>query len=221
MKQPVVIFGTTEFAEVASVYLTKDSPYEVAAFTVDSRYITAPTLLGVPVVPFEQIVETHPPDRYGMFVAIGFKRLNRLRTEMYDRCKSHGYRMVSYVCSKAIHWGDLEVGDNCFVFEANVLQPFVRIGNNVIVWCGNHIGHHVTIGDNCFIASHAVISGKVTIGHDCFIGVNATLRDGITVAPRCIIGAGALVLRDTAEGEVYAASRTKPGTLTSEQLTNF
>ena len=33
MAKPVVIFGTGDFARVASVYLAVDSPHEVAAFT--------------------------------------------------------------------------------------------------------------------------------------------------------------------------------------------
>ena len=56
---------------------------------------------------------------------------------------------------------EVEIGENCFIFEANVIQPFVRIGDNVVMWSGNHIGHDSTIGSHCFIASHAVISGNV------------------------------------------------------------
>ena len=97
-------------------------------------------------------------------------------------------------------WPDVPIGDNCFVFEANVIQPGVRIGNDVVLWSGNHIGHDVEIGDHCFIASHVVVSGNVTIGNHCFLGVNATVRDGVTIAPRCVIGADALIMKDTEEG---------------------
>ena len=67
--KPVVIFGTGDFARVASVYLAKDSPHEVAAFTVHRQYLTEPTLLGKPVVPFEELLDRYPPDRYAMLVA--------------------------------------------------------------------------------------------------------------------------------------------------------
>jgi sugar O-acyltransferase (sialic acid O-acetyltransferase NeuD family) len=206
----VVIFGATDFAQVACVYLTQDSPYEVAAFTVHERYITEPRLLGRDVVPFERLEERFPPDEHAMLVAVGYKRRNRIRTELYRSCKARRYRLISYVSSKAWHVGHFEIGENCFVFEANVIQPFVRIGNNVVIWSGNHIGHHVTIGDNCFLASHVVIAGRVTIGESCFIGVNATIRDGVTIAPNCVIGAGAVILGDTREGEVYRARATSP-----------
>jgi sugar O-acyltransferase (sialic acid O-acetyltransferase NeuD family) len=214
----VVVFGTTDFAQVAAEYLRADSPHEVVAFTVHERYIEERELLGLPVVPFEQLAERYPPSSTAMFVAIGFSGVNRTRRAMYEECKGKGYELVSYVSSKALPFGELEVGDNTFVFEANVIQPFVRIGSNVIVWSGNHIGHHSRIGDHCFIASHAVISGNVRIGEETFVGVNATFRDGVKVAPRNVIGAGALIMRDTEEGDVFSVPGTKPRDMKSWDL---
>jgi sugar O-acyltransferase (sialic acid O-acetyltransferase NeuD family) len=206
----VVIFGTGDFAQVACEYLRHDSEHDVVAFTVHEQYVQEEQLLGLPVVPFERLEEQHPPSGCAMFVAVGFSGVNKTRRAMYDECKGKGYGLVSYVSSKAIHWGELDLGDNCFVFEANVIQPFVRIGSDVIIWSGNHIGHHSRIGDHCFIASHAVISGNVTIGEETFVGVNATFRDGVTVGPRCLIGAGALIMKDTEEGAVYSVRGTEP-----------
>jgi sugar O-acyltransferase (sialic acid O-acetyltransferase NeuD family) len=206
----IVLFGTGDFAQLAAEYLRRDSPHTVVAFTVHERYIDTPELLGLPVLPFERIEEAYPSERYAMFVAIGFSRVNKARREMYEECKRKGYSLISYVSSNAMYLGDFDLGDNCFIFEANVIQPFVRIGSNVVVWSGNHIGHHAQIDDHCFIASHVVISGNVTVGEETFVGVNATLRDSITVAPRNLIGAGTLIMRDTEEGDVYSVPGTKP-----------
>ncbi len=207
--KPVVIFGTGDFARIACVYLQQDSPREVAAFTVDSRYRDVASLLDLDVVPFEELVETHPPDAYDMFVAIGFSGVNKARADVYARCKELGYELISYISSQAHLVTDVALGDNCFIFENNVIQPFVRIGNDVVLWSGNHIGHDSTIGDHVFIASHVVVSGNVTIDDYCFVGVNATFRDGVHVAPECVIGAGALVMRDTARGDVLAVRGTE------------
>jgi sugar O-acyltransferase (sialic acid O-acetyltransferase NeuD family) len=206
----VVIFGAGDYARIASVYLGADSEHRVAAFVVDGAYRQADELLGKPILAFEEMVESHPPDRVKLLVAIGFSGLNQRRREVYERCKGLGYGFVTYISSRAYQWGNLEVGENTFIFEANVLQPFVTIGNNCVLWSGNHIGHDSTIADHCFIASHVVVSGNCSIGHSCFIGVNATLRDGVKVAPRCLIGAGAVILKDTEEGDVYGVRRTEP-----------
>jgi sugar O-acyltransferase (sialic acid O-acetyltransferase NeuD family) len=219
--KPVIIFGTGDFARVARVYLDLDSPYEVVGFTVDEAYLDSSQLEDLPVIPFERLQQKHPPDAYAVFVGIGFSGVNRVRAEVYSRCREKGYELISYVNSKAAVWGELELGDNCFVFEENVIQPNVRIGNDVILWSGNHIGHDSAIGDHCFLASHVVVSGNVTIGESCFIGVNATLRDGITVAPRCVIGAGALIMSDTEEGSVYAVRGTEPIERKSWELKGF
>jgi sugar O-acyltransferase (sialic acid O-acetyltransferase NeuD family) len=156
-----------------------------------------------------------------MFVAIGFSGVNQARRDVYEQCKTLGYELITYVNSKATHWGELEIGDNCFIFEENVIQPNVRIGSNVILWSGNHIGHDSTIEDHVFVASHAVISGNVTIGESSFVGVNATFRDAIRVAPRCVIGAGALIMKDTLEGAVYSVRGTEPLEKKSWELENF
>ncbi len=217
----VVVFGVGDFARIAAVYLEADSPYRVAAFSVDGDYLRDPTLLDRPVVAFEELLHSYPPSEYAMFVAIGFSGVNAARTTVYHRCKELGYELITYVSSAAHLVSPIEFGDNCFVFEANVIQPFVRVGSNVIIWSGNHIGHDSTIADHCFIASHAVISGNVSIGESCFVGVNATFRDGVSVAERCVIGAGAVVMKDTEPGDVLATRGTEPIPKKSWELKNF
>jgi hypothetical protein len=74
--------GIGDFARVARVYLTEDSPYEVAAFTVDEQYIESTDIEGLPVVPFESLERTHPSSDFAMFVAVGFSRVNKTRAEL-------------------------------------------------------------------------------------------------------------------------------------------
>ncbi len=203
------------------MYLTEDSPYVVAGFTVHDRFRTSDKLLGREVIAWEELETRYPPSSAAMFVAIGFSGVNRARTQIYDECKRRGYELITYVNSRVARLGELVIGDNCFVFEDNVIQPFVKIGNNVVIWSGNHIGHHSVIEDNCFIASHAVISGRVTIGKYSFVGVNATFRDGITVAPECVIGAGAVIVRDTEPKGVYKGATSEPAPYRSDELRDF
>ena len=216
--EKVVIFGTSIMAEVVYYYLTKDSPYEVVAFTADRDFIKEKEFFNLPVIPFEDIENIYPPDRFKMFVAVGYQKINKVRAKKYEEAKEKGYTLISYVSPKAMVWDNVEIGDNCFIFENNVIQPCVKIGNDVIIWSGNHIGHHGTIGDHCYIASHAVISGLVKIEPYCFLGVNVTIRDDITIARECIIGAGVLILGDTKEREIYKATATEPFVIDSSKL---
>jgi sugar O-acyltransferase (sialic acid O-acetyltransferase NeuD family) len=218
MSKKVVIFGTGDFAAVASVYLEEDSPYEVAAFTVHRRFLDRAELLGRPVVPFEDLPATHPPGGHAMLAAVGFSKVNRARAEVFQECQAAGYEMISYVSSRAVRMGHVRVGANCFVFEHNTLQPFSSLGDNVVVWSGNHIGHHAAVGDHCFIASHVVVSGNCRVGPYCFLGVNATLRDGVTLGEACVVGAGALILKDAAPRSVFKGQATAPAEVTSDRL---
>lgn len=217
----VVVFGTGDFARIAHRYLESDSPHDVVAFTVHGEYLEQRELNGLPVIPLEEMEERHPPTEAAMLVAIGFSQVNQVRSRIYAECKELGYELITYVSSSAMAWADVPIGENSFVFEANVIQPGVRIGADVVLWSGNHIGHDVEIGDHCFIASHVVISGNVKIGDHSFLGVNATVRDGVTIAPRTVVGAGGLIMKDTEEGAVYSVRGTPPHELKSWELKNF
>ena len=205
----VVIFGAGDIAEIAWFYLTHDSDYEVAAFTVDEAYLTTEDFCGLPVVPFEKVEKLYPPEEFGMLVAISYAKVNTVRESKCLEAKNKGYYLISYVSSKATTWPNLSLGENCFILEDNTIQPFVKIGNNVTLWSGNHIGHHAQIGDNCFITSHVVISGGVKVGDNCFIGVNSTIRDHVSIAKSCVIAAAALILEDTQESGVYISKSNK------------
>ncbi|MEW6096963.1 MAG: acetyltransferase [bacterium] len=217
MKKKVVILGTGSFAEVVHFYLTNDSDYEVVAFTATQDCIDRESLFDLPIVPFESIEKTYPPSECTMFIAIGYVNLNKTRAEFFRKAKEKGYKLLTYVSSKATCWSNT-IGENCFIFEDNTIQPFVKIGDNVIMWSGNHIGHHSIIENHCFIASHVVVSGHCHIKEHTFIGVNATVRDGLTIEKENIIGAGALILKDTKEKEVYVAKRTEVFPKDSSQI---
>jgi len=142
-------------------------------------------------------------------VAVPFTNLNRLRTRLYHETKNKGYELVSYISSKAFVWRNATVGENCFIFENNVIQHHVNNGNNVILWSGNHVGHRSVIKDNCFISSHVVIAGNCEIGENCFIGVNSTFNDELKVGKDCFISSGTLVIKNALEGKIYKGSPAK------------
>jgi sugar O-acyltransferase (sialic acid O-acetyltransferase NeuD family) len=214
----IVVFGSGEIAELADFYFTHDSSLNVAGFTVDEAYLKAPEFRGRPTVPFDRVTETFPPERFDLFVAVSYSKLNDLRAQKIAAARIKGYGLVSYVSSRATVFPGLEVKENCFILEDNTIQPFAQIGANVTLWSGNHVGHHAIIEDDVFIASHVVISGGVKIGQGSFIGVNATLRDHVTIGKKCVIGAGALVLEDQPDFSVVAPRGTERSSVPSTRL---
>lgn len=213
----LIIFGLGEQAELAHYYFSRHSSVEVAGFTVDAEHADRDSFCGLPVLPFED-EEAVSPDKYSLFIAVGYKRMNDLRAEKYAAGKKRGFSFLSYVDERATVAAGVTIGENAFILEQNNIQPFVTIGNNVTLWSGNHIGHHSTIEDNCFITSHVVVSGGVNIGRNTFIGVNATLFDHIKIAEYTFIGGGCLIQRNTKPRQAYMPDRSKPGALTSDDL---
>ena len=214
----IVLFGAGDIARLAHFYFTTDSPHEVVAFTVDSAYCHGAVFQGLPLVPFEGIVERYPPSEYAMFVALSYARMNQLRAEKYQQAKARGYSLVNYVSSRCSFLTRESIGDNCFILEDNTIQPFVAIGDDVTLWSGNHIGHDATIGDHTFISSHVVVSGHVKVGRRCFLGVNATLRNSIQLGDETLVGAGAVVMKSTKPKSVYLGSRSEQWTKSSDQV---
>lgn len=201
-KSNLIIIGDSAFAEIAYEYFTWDSPYTPVAFSVEEAYLKRDSLFDLPVVPFEQIARTYDPNDHAFFVAITYAQANTLRKRLYDEARHKGYSPVSYTSSHAFVWRNCRIGEHCFIFENNVVQPFVKIGENVILWSGNHIGHHSTIKDHCFFASHVVLSGFCEVGERCFMGVNSTVANNVVIGNNCVIGAGAVVLGDVPDDQV-------------------
>jgi sugar O-acyltransferase (sialic acid O-acetyltransferase NeuD family) len=219
--KPVVMFGDGKLARTLLYFLDHDSPYDVVAVTVDREWMDAERVIDLPTVPFDEVVERYPPESHDMFIALGYRGMNRVRHDRYQAAKEKGYHLISHVSPRASVWPDLDLGDNCLVLDEVIVHPYAHIGSDTIIWSGSHVGHGSTIGEHCFIASRTAISGWVDVGHHSFLGTNSTIRDGITLAPMSLVGAGVTVTADTEEGQILAPppARVLPGR--SDRLPRF
>lgn len=217
-KKKLIIVGASLFAEIAYEYFTYDSEYEVVAFSVEKEYIKESKFMDLPVIAFEEVENHYKPSEHELFVALTYKQLNRLRARFCNEAKAKGYKLATYISSRAFVWRNVKVGENCFIFEDNTIQPFCSIGNNVILWSGNHIGHHSTIKDNCFISSHVVICGSCNIGENCFFGVNSIVANDVTVAEDCFINSNASVMKNTNPREIYNPATSQLASIDSFRL---
>lgn len=211
----LVIVGDGSFAEVAYEYFTHDSTYNVVAFSLEGRHRTKDTLFGLNVVPFETLEQVWSPDECDVFVAIGFMKLNRVRAALARTAKDKGFRLASYISSRAFVWPNVQIGEHAFIFEDNTVQPFVRLGNHVTLWSGNHIGHHCVIEDQAFISSHVVLSGQVHVGENCFFGVNAAVGHNVNIGRDCWISPGVVILHHVPDGSFFRAPKCKPESISA------
>jgi sugar O-acyltransferase (sialic acid O-acetyltransferase NeuD family) len=214
----LIIVGIGETGLIAYEYFQYDSEYEVVAFSANEKYIKDEKLNNLPVIPFEELDKKYSINEFEVYIAISSSKLNKNREAIYNKAKEKGYRCATYISSKAFVWRNVEIGENCFIFEGNTLQPFVKIGNNVTLWSGNHIGHNTTIEDNCFISSHCVISGFCKVGKNSFLGVNCTIENNINIEKDNFIGAGALIQKNTNGKDFYQVKQTELSRVNTHRL---
>lgn len=199
----IIIFGTKEVSCLAKYYFEKDSIHDPFCFCENESYIKESFVEGFPVISFEEI-ENHLYSNkdYAFFVPLYD---NQIRKNKAEEVKSKGYELVNYISSKSIVLTN-QIGENCFIMENNVVQPYVKIGNNNIFWSGNHIGHHSVIKNNIFFSSHVVLSGNCLVEDYCWFGVNSCIRDNITISEGSFISMGSVVTKKTKSYKKYTGN---------------
>ncbi len=214
----LIIVGDSAFAEIAHEYFGTDSDYEVVGFSVERAFLKSSEMRGLPVIAFEELEMHFSPATHYIYVATVYTQLNRLRARLAAAAKGKGYQLATYVSSRAFVWRNVELGEHCFIFEDNTVQPFVKIGNNVVLWSGNHIGHHSVVRDNCFIASQVVISGFCDIGENSFLGVNTTLANNVTIGKDNWIGPNVAVMKNTEAGALFKTEQPEPARISAPRF---
>ncbi len=214
----IIIVGDSAFAEIAHLYFSEDSKYEVVAFSVEKKYLKSDEFKGLPVYPFEELDSILNPSEHHIFVAIVYTDLNRLRKRLVNESKDKGYKLASYISKKAFVASNVKIGEHCFIFEDNTVQPFVKIFDNVVLWSGNHIGHHSVISSNCFLSSQVVLSGFCSIGEYSFIGVNSTISNNINIGCDNWIGPNSLISKNTDNNALYNENGTLPSKIQAKRF---
>lgn len=208
--EKLVLFGDSQFADIAHEYFEEYSPYKVVAFSVPYELKQRFTLNGLPIIDFEEIEDACPSDTHKGFVSIAFSKLNRNREKVFNEAMFKGYDLVSFVHPTAFMAKSAKIGKNVFIFENNVIQSHCSIADGVLMWSGNHCGHGSSIDKFSFISSHSVISGNCSIGSHCFLGVNSTISDGLSIGDNAIIGAGSLIVKDVQSNSLVKGKASFP-----------
>lgn len=218
----VIIFGIGENAQLFKFYLENDSEYkdeyEVVAFTLDNKYIEKDIFMELPLIPFEKIENFYTPNDYYCFVALGYKDMNGLRENKFLEVKKKGYKTMNYISSKACVYSDLDIGENNFIMDNQVIQPFVKIGNNNVFYGGGVVSHHSVIGDNCFFGAGVVIAGGTIVKNNCFFGVNSVISGKTIIEYKTFISAGGRISKNTKQNGVYITESSKSYKIDSTEI---
>jgi acetyltransferase-like isoleucine patch superfamily enzyme len=211
--KPLIIFGSGDTTRLAHYLFTLDVNQSIAAFTLDAAYLQGKEFDNKPLVAFEE-----KSMLYHMYITISYNKMNRLREVKYKTAKVMGNTPVYNISSRYTYLSQFPLGDHCFLYKNNTIQPFIKLGSNIVFSRRNPIGHHIEIEDHNFLTTQVVISDRCHIGPNCIIGSNATLRDGIRIRRETLIGFGSMSMKDTIEKGVYLAPRPVLFNKTSDQI---
>lgn len=212
----LVIFATGDLARWARVVFERDSDWDPVAFAVHREYMQGARLEGLPVVAYEDLAESHPPDRCSLFVASGYRGTNALRAEICADARAIGYELPTLVCRTASVYGEL--GDNVLISPGAAVMPNASVGSGSIVCVGASVGHDVSVGEYTYASTQAILMGGCRVGERCFLGGGSMIRNGVSVGARSVIGAGALIMKDTEPDSVHSVKGTPPREIRSYDL---
>ena len=216
--EKIVIYGNGAVA-FGMHHAFKGRPnYEVVGFTVDRKSMNGDRYSGLPLIPFDLVKSTFPPETHRMFIAVGYVQANKIRRDRYLQSKEMGYRFPNFISPAAIAGSVVPMGDNCVVGNFTGIAATAKIGNNVWIGDGCIIGEDVVIGDHSYLSAGVAIGGFSSIGTCCYFGIRSTVRNKVSIGNDCVIGAGALMLEDAADGSVYMGERATLLPISSDKL---
>jgi len=199
IKDKAVIFGTNDFAATLLYHLKKNeiNQPKIYGFIVNKEYLPVqPLYCGLPVVAFEDLTIKFPPLEFGVFVCIGYKKMNENRQKVFKLLNELNYDILSFFHPSA-QIEAAETGIGTIALQNVIIGEYCSIGDGNIFHACSMLAHHGQIGNYNYFAINACVSGRVSIGNFCFLGANSTVKDGITIGDKTLVGANAYVDKDT------------------------
>ena len=202
-----IIFGTDQFAEILYEYLLKEGQVEIIAFTINREYKIKETFKDLPVICFEEIETHYPPDIYGIYICLGYTKMNFFRAEKFAQAKKKGYTILNYTHPSALVLSE-DLGEGNIIMEGVTIGIGCSIGNGNVFWARAHLAHHTQVGDFNFFTISVAIAGNIIIQNNCFFGNNCTVKNGLKIASYTLVGAGCYLSENTQEYSVYVPARS-------------
>lgn len=201
MKQKLIIFGSDIMAKLMHFYFSRDSQYEIVAFTVDEKYKKNDTYMGLPLVSFEIIETVFSPNECSIFIGIGPSKMNSNRESKFIKAKNKGYHCANYISPNSVC--NSEVGENNFIGDMAVINPFVKIGNNNLIWEHCVINADSVIENNCYLSPNSSVGTFAIIKSNSIIGAGSVVKTSVVIAEKTLVGAASYISSNTKSFGVY------------------
>ena len=204
----LIIYGVGEFAKLVRYYFEYETEYKVVAYCLDEQYIENDMFDNLPVVGFDLLEDEYSNTSHKVFIAVGYKNM-RVRKLLFEKVQEKNYTMASFISKNVLRDPSVKIGENCFVLQGAILEPFCEIEDNTYINSGVTVCHHAKVSKHCFIAAKALIGGYVRIGENSFLGFSSVVLQKLSLSAETLLGAGAICVRDTTPHGMYLGSPAK------------
>jgi sugar O-acyltransferase (sialic acid O-acetyltransferase NeuD family) len=201
----IVIIGINTTAELLCIAAKETGDYEIVGFAVNGAYYKDSMFIGYPVYKIEELEEIIDKKEVEIFVAIQWNKLNKDRARVYLELKNKGFNFATVISKTALVKEGSVIGENCWIADYVVIDPYTVIGNNVIIRSKVWVGCYGKISDHCYISNSAMIAGKMNIGENSFLGIGSIIYGNI--GRKCIVGMGAIVRGDLSDFALIKTQR--------------
>lgn len=204
----LIIFGDTSFAERLYQIIFLEGKDKVIAFTQEKEFLSKNTIRGLPVIPFENLVN-YTKESFEIIIAVGYSKLNKLREKIFYLCKEKGFKVATYISLHAIVYSsDISLG--CFISPGVIIGPGCSIGFGNFFECSVVLSHDNIIGNFNFFSTNTVLGGFSSILNYCFLGLHSTIKDNINISSSTLLGASTNVLKSIeCENCIYVGNPAK------------
>lgn len=197
-----VIFGDSAFAERIHKYISLEKSGDVLGFTNKESLITRKEINGVPVLPFERLLDFYDIESFELLICIGYTQMNHLREQIYHMCKNTGYKIGTWISKSDLIYSD-DIDEGNIIMPGTLVGPTCHIGKCNIIASRVCISHDSIVGNFNFLSSSVTTGGFAKIGDNTFIGLNATVKDAIKIEDYTLVGSAANVLSSTSRAGIY------------------
>ena len=175
----LLIYGSGDFA-LTVIELAKACGHEPVGLVDDMN--DGPEILGS----LEAVTRSHPPDRHGIALAIGYNNLAG-RWAAWLRARAAGYEAPALIHPRAYVAASAQVGAGCMVMAGAVVDVRAKVDDAAVLWPCVCVNHDTHIGANCFLSPNATICGFSQLGAHTFVGAGAAIADRCNVPPSSFI----------------------------------
>lgn len=165
----LLIYGSQDFSRTVAD-LAKDCDHEVVGFVDDFNESDA--IVGTS----RSIIRSHPPDCYGVAMAIGYRNLPA-RLAAWQAMRRAGYTTPSLIHPRAYIGREVDLGMGVMVMAGAIVDVRAKLGDIAVVWPGACLNHDARVGINTFLSPNSTICGHASVGSSCFIGAAAAVVD--------------------------------------------